>query len=383
MGICDSSNNEDKNINQNINPNNNIKPKKILAIENDATGIFARYNIDTDNIDLYRKNHNGYILPISLARREQIEKYYNIKQKLLGEGAYGQVCIGEKDGVNYAIKRMKKNKLNDLKALLLEAEISLSIKHENIITYYEIFEDLEYISYVMDLGEGGDLFDFIVGCPLGHLPADIVIDLLLQIFDVVDYLHSVKRIIHRDLKPENFMIKINNYNKPLIKLIDFGLATYIPVNGQKIREFYGTREYAAPEIHESSGYLEKVDEWAIGVIMYNMLTGFEPFRGETPSEIKDSVLFSQIRFEEIEDVELRDINKKLLNRYVANRMNSKEALVELKKIKMERDNYRKGQKRINKRTPSIVLKKEFQETEDYMGYWDAITTKIKTGYEFF
>ena len=383
MGICDSSNNEDKNFNQNINPINNIKPKKILAIENDATGIFARYNIDTDNIDLYRKNHNGYILPISLARREQIEKYYNIKQKLLGEGAYGQVCIGEKDGVNYAIKRMKKNKLNDLKALLLEAEISLSIKHENIITYYEIFEDLEYISYVMDLGEGGDLFDFIVGCPLGHLPADIVIDLLLQIFDVVDYLHSVKRIIHRDLKPENFMIKINNYNKPLIKLIDFGLATYIPVNGQKIREFYGTREYAAPEIHESSGYLEKVDEWAIGVIMYNMLTGFEPFRGETPSEIKDSVLFSQIRFEEIEDVELRDINKKLLNRYVANRMNSKEALVELKKIKMERDNYRKGQKRINKRTPSIVLKKEFQETEDYMGYWDTITTKIKTGYEFF
>ena len=64
----------------------------------------------------------------------------------------------------------------------------------------------------MDLGEGGDLFDFIIGCPLGHLPADIVIDLLIQIFDVVDYLHSGKGIIHRDLKPENFMIKIDNFN---------------------------------------------------------------------------------------------------------------------------------------------------------------------------
>ena len=116
--------------------------------------------------------------------------------------------------------------------------------------------------------------------------------------------------------------------------------------------------------------------------MYNMLTGFEPFRGETPSEIKDSVLFGQIRFEEIEDIELRDINKKLLNRYVANRMNSKEALIELKKIKIERDNYRKGIKRINKRTPSIVLKKEFQEKEDYMGYWDDVTAKIRTGYGF-
>ena len=325
------------------------------------------------------KKNNGYILPTELAKREHIEKYYNIKEKILGEGAYGQVCIGEKKGINYAIKRMKKNKLKDLKTLLLEAEISLSIKHENIITYYEIYEDLEYISYVMDLGEGGDLFDFIVGCPLGHLPADIVIELLIQIFDVVDYLHSVKRVIHRDLKPENFMIKINKYNKPQIKLIDFGLATYIPRNGQKIKEFYGTREYAAPEIYESSGYLEKVDEWAIGVVMYNMLTGFEPFKGESPSQIKDSVLYQQIRFEEIEDNELREINKKLLNRYVAKRMTSKEALIELKSIKMERDNYRKGQKRISKKTPSIILQKEYQEELEYMSYWDSITSKIQIG----
>ena len=200
-------------------------------------------------------------------------------------------------------------------------------------------------------------------------------------FDVVDYLHSVKRIIHRDLKPENFMIKIDN-NKPQIKLIDFGLATYIPKNGQKLREFYGTREYAAPEIHESSGYLEKVDEWAIGVIMYNMLTGFEPFKGDTPEEIKDSVLYSQIRFEPIEDIELRDINKKLLNRFVAKRMNAKEALIELKKIKEERDNYKKGQKRLNKRTPSIILKKEFREIQDYNSYWDGLTSKIAGTYNF-
>ena len=375
MGVCDSS----TDTNKISDSNNNISKisRKAFAIENDTTGIFERYNIDDDNIDLLKKKNNGYILPTKLAKREKIEKYYNIKENLLGEGAYGQVCIGEKDGMNYAIKRMKKSKLTDLKTLLLEAEISLSIKHENIITYYEIFEDLEYISYVMDLGEGGDLFDFIVGCPLGHLPVDIVIDLLIQIFDVVDYLHSVKRIVHRDLKPENFLIKINIYNKPQIKLIDFGLATYIPNNSQKIKEFYGTREYAAPEIYESSGYLEKVDEWAIGVIMYNMLTGFEPFKGETPSEIKDSVLYHQIRFEVIEDIELREINKKLLNRYVARRISSKEALIELKQMKMERDNYKKGIKRITKRTPSIVLKKEFKEEQDYMGYWDKVTSRTK------
>ena len=343
MGICDSASNTESSP--------NLKPKKVFFVNNDTTGILAKYNIENDNIDLLRKKNNGYILPIALAKRDQIEKYYNIKEKLLGEGAFGQVCIGEKKGIKYAIKKIKKNKLTDLKSILLEAEISLSILHENIITYYEIYEDQEYISYVMDLGEGGDLFDFITRCPLGHLPADITIDLLIQILGVVDYLHSVKRIIHRDLKPENFMIKINILNKPQIKLIDFG-------------------------------YLEKVDEWAIGVIMYNMLTGFEPFSGKTPSEIKDKILFSQINFEEIEDNELREINKKLLNRYVAKRITSKEALIELKKIKIERDNYKTGQKRMNKKTPSIILNKEIQETREYMSYWDTISSRIHTGFDF-
>ena len=60
------------------------------------------------------------------------------------------------------------------------------------------------------------------------------------------------------------MIKINSYNKPQIKLIDFRLATYIPPPGKK---YLGTRKNAAPEILGKTGYREKVDEWALGVIM--------------------------------------------------------------------------------------------------------------------
>ena len=374
MGVCDSKSNSN-NIQK-------IQPKVInpFSIENDTTGILQKYNYTDTNIESIRQKNNGYLLPTALAKRDDVNKYYNLNEVILGEGTYGQVCIGEKNGIKYAIKKIKKEKLKDIKSILLEAEISLQIKHENIITYYEIFEDSQYISYVMDLGEGGDLFDFIIGCPLGHLPADIVIDLLIQIFDVVDYLHSAKGIIHRDLKPENFMIKIDKFNKPLIKLIDFGLATYIPTNGQRLREFLGTREYAAPEIYENSGYLEKVDEWAIGVILYNMLSGYEPFKGESPSEIKDSVLFGNINFDVIEDVELREIDKQLLNRFVAKRITCKEALIEMKRIKIERNNYYRGQKRLNKKTPSIVLKKEFEEVKQYMSYWDSVSSRVTTNF---
>ena len=355
MGVCDSSSNK----------------LESMSTQDE----YSSKKSNKNNILIFKSN-DGFILSPNISRREDINRYYDIKQKVLGEGASGVVCIGEKNGVQYAIKKIRKDKIKSFKPFISEAEISLQLKHENIITYYEIFEDSEYISYVMDLGEGGDLFDFIVGCPLGHLPADIVIDLLIQIFGVVDYLHSVKGIVHRDLKPENFMIKINVYNKPQIKLIDFGFATYIPKNGEKLREYLGTREYAAPEILEETGYREKVDEWAIGVIMFNMLTGFEPFKGETPSEIKDSVLYATIKFDKIEDVDLREICSKLLNRFVAKRITCKEALIEIKKIKVERENYYKGFKRLNKKTPSIVLRKEYEEGQQYNGYWDDFVKKI-------
>ena len=367
MGVCDSTTENSKNSKDN---------DSLSSLDNYSTGDFTKGNSKKKSNSNY-KTKDGFILPENLSKRTNINKYYNITQKVLGEGASGVVCIGEKDGKQYAIKKIRKDKIKALKPFILEAEISLQLKHENIITYYEIYEDSEYISYVMDLGEGGDLFDFIVGCPLGHLPADIVIDLLIQIFGVVDYLHSVKGIVHRDLKPENFMIKIDTYNKPQVKLIDFGFATYIPKNEEKIREYLGTREYAAPEILQEDGYREKVDEWAIGVIMYNMLTGFEPFKGNTPSEIKDSVLFATIKFDKIEDNDLRELNEKLLNRFVAKRITCKEALLEIKRIKVERDNYFKGFKRLTKKTPSVVLRKENEETKQYMNYWESITTNVR------
>ena len=365
MGVCDST-------------NENETQKKKNGVSSSSFGDYSTGVNSKENEK--KKFTSDYILPQKLAKRDDINKYYNITQKILGEGASGIVCIGEKNGKQYAIKKIRKDKIQRLKPFLLEAEISLQLKHENIITYYEIYEDLQYISYVMDLGEGGDLFDFIVGCPLGHLPADIVMDLLLQIFDVVDYLHTQKGIVHRDLKPENFMIKINMYNKPQIKLIDFGFATYIPKDGGKIYEFLGTREYAAPEILEETGYREKVDEWAIGVIMYNMLTGYEPFKGNTPSQIKDSVLFATVKFEKIEDNDLRELNEKLLNRFVSKRITCREALIELKKIKVERDNYYRGFKRLSKKTPSVILKKEMGETQTYMSYWEEMTENVRNNF---
>ncbi len=67
--------------------------------------------------------------------------------------------------------------------------------------------------------------------------------------------------------------------------------------------------------------------------MFNMLTGYEPFVGKTPSQLKDNIRFSRIKFELIKNEELRELDKKLLNRYVQKRISAKEALEETNKIK--------------------------------------------------
>ena len=365
MGICDTKN-SDKYNNGNCLESAKTSPSS------------SKLNSYSDKYNSFSEKSGNYLLPQRLCKRDDIEKYYHLTQKILGKGVSGQVCIGQKDGKNYAIKRISKTNLNHGSLLVTEADISMQIKHENIMTYYEIFEDAQYISFVMDLGEGGDLFDFISGCPLGYLPADIILELLIQIFSVVDYLHTDKKIAHRDLKPENFMIKIDYNNKPQVKLIDFGMAAYI-IKDKKYKVFLGTRAYAAPEIFSGDGYDERVDEWAIGVILFNMLTGFEPFQGESKSELVESINNQQIRFDIIKDYDLRELDQKLLERDVNKRITAKEALKFVQSLKFERDSYFMGVSNMRKmrKTPSVVLKQEFEEKETYIKYWDAFMSDVR------
>ena len=289
---------------------------------------------DEEIINEKLKQFDGnYLLPEHLARRDKLTSCYKISKTIIGEGSSGQVCIGIKNNKKYAIKKIAKSKIKFPSQMILEAEISLKVKHKSIMNYIEIFEDLKYISCVMELIEGGDLFDFILNHPLGHLPDDMAIDLMTQIFEVLDYLHSVKNIVHRDLKPENFLVQIDEDNKPILKLIDFGFAAYIPHENDKLNKIVGTRAYSAPEVFEKNGYREKVDEWSAGVIMFNMLTGYEPFVGKTPSQLIDSIKYDKVNFDLIQNKELRAINKKLLNRDVQKRISAKEALGEIYKLK--------------------------------------------------
>ena len=276
-----------------------------------------------------------YIFSERIAKREDINKKYRFSKKILGDGATSLVYLGENSSKEkYAIKQIPKVKMLYKQNLIIkEAEIGLKLNHKNIIKYYEIYEDINFIHIVTELGDT-DLFELIVNNPLGALPEDIAIDFLIQIFEVIDYLHNVENIVHCDIKPENFVVKFDTKSyQPILKLIDFGNARKKPINKERLFNFCGTKEYMAPETLENSGFNEKVDVWAAGVLMFNMLTGCDPFISDNELDYRDNIKFKEVKFDLIKNESLRELNKKLLNRYMAKRITAKEALDEIKQIK--------------------------------------------------
>ena len=304
-------------------------------------------------------NITNYILPESLCKRDNIKNYYEISSIVLGRGGSSYIYLSRKGENRFAIKQIIKGGNAKPEELLREAQISLSLNHDHIIKFYEIFEDFNFIYFVMELGSYSDLFEFITFSEQGCLSPDIAIDILIQIFEAVEYLHSYKNIIHRDLKAENFVLNIDENNNINIKLIDFGLAIEKPKNDIKLNEIIGTRKYQAPEMIMGYEYTEKVDEWALGVVMFSILTGYEPFRRTGEYKLEESILYDRINFEIIPDEELRLLNERLLDRNNNTRITCKEALIFLKNLKFNRESFYKSEYILSHRNLFIEAYKKF------------------------
>ena len=353
MGTCDSS----QEMHQKFSSSKNLS----ISLSNDS---FPNYSSSSslpivssnnknsfknkNNLSLMKKKYNSsdssnssmYILSEDISIRDDITKEYKLGKMMLGDGATAKVYVAENnEKKKFAIKRILKDNIipSHKNSAIKEAEICQKLNSDKIIKYYDIYEDSHYISIVMELAHT-DLFELIIHCPSSIIPDEIAIEFLIDIFESIDYLHS-QNIIHCDIKPENYVIIFNKENVneiPKLKLIDFGNVRKIPQKKQKLYNFSGTKEYMAPEIIDNSGFNEKIDEWAAGIIMYNMLTGVDPFSAEDDFDYKDNIKFKEINFNYIKDEQLRELNKKLLNRYVTNRISAKEALNEIKKIKIEK-----------------------------------------------
>lgn len=283
------------------------------------------------------KSEGDYLLSSKIANRGDINLKYKIQHEFIGKGSSGIVSRGtDANGKEYAIKTINRLTLVFPESLVKEVEISLSLNHPHIIKYYEVYEDLKSVSVVMDLVEGGDLFDYILNQPDGKLSEENSLDMLIQILETLHYLHEEKKIAHRDIKPENFLVS-EKEGKGYIKLIDFGFADYIKEGG-KFKDYLGTPAYQAPEIINKEPYDEKVDIWSTGVLFFNMLTGCQPFNSNDYIPIEEQITDKSIPFDAIENDRLRELCVSLLERDPGVRYSAKRALATAYEIRDELKN---------------------------------------------
>ena len=200
---------------------------------------------------------------------------YTIKRGV-GRGGFGEVYFATSDaGKEVALKLIRRN----LEVELRGVTQCLNLKHPNLVGVYDIRTDgMDDQWVIMEYVSGESLEDVITRYPNG-MPIDQVLGWMRGICAGVAYLHD-HGIVHRDLKPGNIFL-----DEGTVKIGDYGLAKFISCSRRSGQtESVGTVHYMAPEI-ANGRYGREIDTYALGIILFEMLTGTVPFEGESVGEV--------------------------------------------------------------------------------------------------
>jgi serine/threonine protein kinase len=199
--------------------------------------------------------------------------------KLLGEGAFGKAYLAKSDNEDeqYVIKQVIMEEMTDQEKrdTFNEAIILKKLDHPNIIKFKEVFRQKrpkDALNIVTEFADGGDLGQKIEEQKKKPFPESQILDYITQICLALQHIHK-KHIIHRDLKSNNvFLMKSG-----IVKVGDFGIAKGLKSTWDKAKTMVGTPYYLSPEIINNQPYDSKSDIWALGVLLYELMTFKMPF----------------------------------------------------------------------------------------------------------
>jgi len=225
--------------------------------------------------------------------------HYNQYQfiRWIKSGGYGQVFLSKHVYTNkeYAIKQIDTTDFSneDLYNISREHLILRSMIHKNVIRCHDSFAHDNKFYTVMDFAEGGELTYLLK--EKGTLSEDEAKKIFKQIYEAVCYIHS-QNIIHRDLKPNNILFL--DKERTHIVIIDFGISGMANGN-QREKIKAGTTSFLPPEVASGEEFSsnQKLDIWAMGIILYLMVEGCYPFDGKNTKEIIMSILRGKLEFD--------------------------------------------------------------------------------------
>ncbi|XP_025936743.1 SNF-related serine/threonine-protein kinase-like [Apteryx rowi] len=204
-------------------------------------------------------------------------------ERTLGKGHFAVVKLARHvfTGQRVAVKVIDKSKLAGEAAgqLLQEVRCMKLVQHPNVVRLYEVIDTHSKLYLILELGDGGDMFDHIMRHE-GGLAEGRAKHYFAQIVHAISYCHKL-HVVHRDLKPENVVFF---QEQGVVKLTDFGFSNRFQP-GKMLTTSCGSLAYSAPEILLGDEYdAPAVDIWSLGVILYMLVCGHPPFQEANDSE---------------------------------------------------------------------------------------------------
>jgi aurora kinase len=265
-----------------------------------------------------RNNVSNRFLPIPESVLKGLESEPKISDFILireiGTGSFGRVLLVQHNRTQamYAIKAIdKRNKTNiqEKPYFRREIEIMYRVHHPNVVKLFGHFEDNNYCYFLMEYIPGGNIYSLVPKNGLRTVSTKTIVSIMKDVISATYFLHHMHPpIIHRDIKPENVVLDKNM----VAKLTDFGWSNYMPGDYSKRTTVCGTPIYLAPEIINNRGHDEKVDIWCIGVLMFELMTGFSPFQGNDIKTLKYNISRFKIVWPREMDRDAADLISRIL-----------------------------------------------------------------------
>ncbi|RLN71227.1 hypothetical protein BBJ28_00020249, partial [Nothophytophthora sp. Chile5] len=219
------------------------------------------------------------------AEKPSIEEF--TQGKPLGEGNFSRIveATHKASRESFALKVIEKQRVkrlhlrhqNIFNEINMEKDVLNRLRHPNIIRLYQTFQDDSNLYFLLEFLDGGELLSHLLheGRQLG-VDEDLARFYLVDVVNAVEFMHA-NQVLHRDLKPEN-MVTCKDSGGHL-KLIDFGTVKNLADSALNGPSFVGTPEYMPPETINNKEPTYASDSWALGCIIYQLLTGETPFSG--------------------------------------------------------------------------------------------------------
>lgn len=215
---------------------------------------------------------------------------------VLGKGNFGKVMLGEEKSTKYlyAIKVLKKEFIiqnDELESTRSEKRVFQAInrgRHPFLVNLHSCFQTETRVYFVMEYISGGDLMLHIQREQFSEKRAKFY---ACEVLSALEFLHT-NDIIYRDLKLDNILLTMEGH----IKIADYGLCKEKMNFEARTNTFCGTPEFMAPEILLEQPYGKAVDWWALGVLIYEMILGQSPFKGQDEDEIFESIIQDDVLY---------------------------------------------------------------------------------------